>query len=158
MLSRWLGRLEEALLALLLGGMATLAFLNVLTRYFLRYPLAFTEELTVNAFVWTTLLGIAIGLREGAEGAHIRFVALTEILPAPWRRRFVAFGFLVFALPFVALAYLAWGQAMDDLDLGSVSPALGIPNAVYTLPTPFLALLVVLRSLEGTFRTLRGGG
>lgn len=158
MLSRWLGRLEEALLALLLGGMVTLAFLNVLTRYFLRYPLAFTEELTVNVFVWTTLLGIAIGLREGAEGAHIRFVALTEILSIPWRRRFVAFGFLVFALPFVALAYLAWGQAMDDLALGSVSPALGIPNAVYTLPTPFLALLVVLRSLEGAFRALRSGG
>ncbi|WP_051909182.1 TRAP transporter small permease [Thermus scotoductus] len=63
-----LRRLEESLLALLLGGMVTLAFLNVLTRYFLRYPLAFTEELLVNGFVWATLLGIAIGLREGPEG------------------------------------------------------------------------------------------
>ncbi|GAA6733983.1 hypothetical protein YIM1640_10530 [Thermus oshimai] len=158
MLPRWLGRLEEALLALLLGGMVTLAFLNVLTRYFLRYPLAFTEELTVNAFVWATLLGIAIGLREGGEGAHIRFVALTEALPPPWRRAFVAFGFLVFALLFAALAYLAWRQALDDLALGTISPALGLPNAVYTLPTPFLALLVALRGLEGALRAARRRG
>lgn len=151
-----LRRLEEALLALILGGMVALAFANVLTRYLFRYPLAFTEELTVNAFVWATLLGIAIGLREGREGAHIRFVALTELLPDPWRRRAVAFGFLAFAGLFGVLAYLAWRQALDDLALGATSPALGWPNAVYTLPTPFLALWVVFRSLEGAWRALRG--
>lgn len=150
-----LRRLEELLLALLLGGMVTLAFLNVLTRYLFRYPLAFTEELLVNALIWATLLGIAIGLREGPEGAHIRFVALTE--PLPWRRAFVALGFLVFALLFLVLAYLAWRQAADDLALGAISPSLGIPNAVYTLPTPFLALWVAARALEGAVRSLRGG-
>lgn len=152
-----LRRLEESLLALLLGGMVTLAFLNVLTRYFLRYPLAFTEELLVNAFVWATLLGIAIGLREGPEGAHIRFVALTELLPSPFRRTFVALGFALTALLFLVLAFLAWGQARDDLALQAVSPALGIPNAFYTLPTPLLALLVAFRALERALGTLRGG-
>lgn len=151
-----LRRLEEILLALLLGGMASLAFANVLTRYFLRYPLAFTEELLVNAFVWATLLGIAIGLREGPEGAHIRFVALTELLPMPWRRFFIALGFAAFALLFLLLAYLAWRQALDDLALGTTSPSLGLPNALYTLPTPFLALWVAFRALEGVWRSLRG--
>ncbi|GAA6742363.1 TRAP transporter small permease [Thermus antranikianii] len=151
-----LRKVEETLLALLLGGMATLAFANVLTRYFLRYPLAFTEELLVNAFVWATLLGVAIGLREGQEGAHIRFVALTEVLPAPWRRGFVALGFAVFGFLFLLLALLAWRQAQDDLLLGTTSPSLGLPNAVYTLPTPFLALWVAFRALEGVWRSLRG--
>ncbi len=156
-MGRALARLEEALLAFLLLFMVGLAFLNVLTRYFFRYPLAFTEELTVNAFVWATLLGIAVGLREGKEGAHIRFVALTEFLPPPWPRLFVAFGFLVTGLLFLILALLAWGQARDDLALGAISPALGLPNAFYTLPTPFLALLVVFRSLEGAYRAWRSG-
>jgi C4-dicarboxylate transporter DctQ subunit len=150
-----LARLEEALLALLLLFMVSLAFLNVLTRYLFRYPLAFTEELTVNAFVWATLLGVAVGLREGREGAHIRFVALTEFLPPPWPRVFIALGFLATAFLFFLLALLAWGQARDDLALGAISPALGIPNAFYTLPTPFLALLVAWRSLEGAYRTWR---
>lgn len=151
-----LRRLEEILLALLLGGMVSLAFANVLTRYFLRYPLAFTEELLVNAFVWATLLGIAIGLREGPEGAHIRFVALTEVLPVRWRRVFIALGFAAFAFLFLLLAYLAWQQALDDLTLRTISPSLGVPNALYTLPTPFLALWVALRALEGAWRSLRG--
>ncbi|GLV48990.1 C4-dicarboxylate ABC transporter permease [Thermus sp. LT1-2-5] len=151
-----LRRLEEILLALLLGGMVSLAFANVLTRYLFRYPLAFSEELLVNVFVWATLLGIAVGLREGLEGAHIRFVALTEFLPEPWRRGSMALGFLVFGLLFATLAYLSWKQALDDLALGAISPALGIPNAIYTLPTPFLCLLVALRSLEGAWRALRG--
>lgn len=150
-----LRRLEELLLAILLGGMVTLAFLNVLTRYFFRYPLAFTEELLVNAFIWATLLGIAIGLREGAEGAHIRFVAVTELLPLPLRQIFVALGFGLTAFLFLILALLAWNQARDDLILGAISPALGVPNAVYTLPTPLLALLVVYRGLEGAIRALR---
>ncbi|WCM39762.1 TRAP transporter small permease [Thermus antranikianii] len=151
-----LRKVEETLLALLLGGMVTLAFANVLTRYFLRYPLAFTEELLVNAFVWATLLGVAIGLREGQEGAHIRFVALTEVLPGPWRRGFVALGFAVFGFLFLLLALLAWRQAQDDLFLRTTSPSLGLPNAVYTLPTPFLALWVAFRALEGVWRSLRG--
>ncbi|MCS6867762.1 MAG: TRAP transporter small permease subunit [Thermus sp.] len=151
-----LRRLEETLLAFLLGGMASLAFANVLARYLFRYPLAFTEELLVNAFIWATLLGIAVGLREGAEGAHIRFVALTEFLPAPWRRASIAFGFLAFGLLFGVLAYLAWRQALEDLALGTISPALGVPNALYTLPTPFLSLLVAWRGLEGALRALRG--
>lgn len=151
-----LRRVEEVLLALLLGGMATLAFANVLTRYFFRYPLAFTEELLVNTFVWATLLGIAIGLREGPEGAHIRFVALTEPLPKAWRRGFIALGFAVFALLFLLLAFLAWGQARDDLLLRTTSPSLGLPNAVYTVPTPFLALWVAFRAMQGVWRTLRG--
>ncbi len=137
--------------------MVALAFLNVLTRYLFRYPLAFTEELLVNAFVWVTLLGIAIGLREGPEGAHIRFVALTEPLPSPWRRAFVGLGFLVFAFLFLILAYLAWRQAADDLALRAISPSLGIPNAVYTLPTPFLDLWVAARALERAMRSLMGG-
>lgn len=152
---RWLNKLEELLIALLLGGMVTLAFLNVLTRYFFHYPLAYTEELTINAFVWATLLGIAIGLREGKEGAHIRFVALTEFLPPPWPQFFVALGFVTTGFLFVLLAFLAWGQARDDLALGVISPALGIPNAVYTLPTPFLALWVALRAWEGAWRVWR---
>lgn len=151
-----LRRIEELLLAVLLGGMALLAFANVLTRYFLHYPLAFTEEFLVNAFVWATLMGIAIGLREGPEGAHIRFVALTEILPEGWRRGFIALGFTVFALLFLLLAFLAWGQARDDLVLKTTSPSLGLPNAAYTLPTPFLALWVAFRALQGVWRSLRG--
>jgi len=137
--------------------MVTLAFANVLTRYLLHYPLAASHELIVNAFIWLTLIGIAIGLREGREGAHIRFVAATEFLPAVVRRAAISLGFIVTAGLFAVLAYLSYGQLQDDLLLGMTSPALGWPNWIYTGPTPVLAAWVAVRAAAaaiGVFRAV----
>jgi len=154
---RFLNRLEEGLAALVLAAMVTLAFANVLTRYLLHYPLAASHELIVNAFIWLTLIGIAIGLREGREGAHIRFVAATEFLPAVVRRAAISLGFIVTAGLFAVLAYLSYGQLQDDLLLGMTSPALGWPNWIYTGPTPVLAAWVAVRAAAaaiGVFRAV----
>lgn len=128
--------------------MVSLAFLNVLARYLFHYPLASTQELVVNGFVWLTLIGVAIGVREGEEGAHIRFVAGTEFLPAVLRRAAVILGFLVTAALFAVLAYLSVGQVRSDVTLDATSPALGIPNWIYTGPTPVLSLWVTVRALQ----------
>ena len=42
---------------LVFAVMTVVALLNVVTRYFVRYSLAFTEELVVSLFVWLTLAG-----------------------------------------------------------------------------------------------------
>ena len=152
---RFLNRFEEGLAALVLAAMVTLAFVNVLTRYLLHYPLAASHELIVNAFIWLTLLGIAIGLREGREGAHIRFVAATEFLPAVVRRAAIALGFIVTAGLFAVLAYLSYGQLQDDLMLGMTSPALGWPNWIYTGPTPVLAAWVAVRAVVAAIAVFR---
>ncbi|MES1926017.1 TRAP transporter small permease [Salinisphaera sp. T31B1] len=155
--ARWVDRLEEGLAALVLAAMVTLAFANVLTRYLLHYPLAASHEIIVNAFVWLTLIGIAIGLREGGEGAHIRFVAATEFLPEPLRRGAVVFGFVVTAGLFAVLAWLSYYQLADDLLLGMTSPALGWPNWMYTGPTPVLSAWVAVRALLGAAAVWRRG-
>ena len=45
-------RLEEMLGALLLAVMVTIAFVNVVVRYCTPFSFAWTEELTINFFVW----------------------------------------------------------------------------------------------------------
>ncbi len=61
---RWIAvHLEEVLGASLLAVMASLAFANVVTRYLFQYPLAFTEELEVNALVWLTIFGTSSAFR-----------------------------------------------------------------------------------------------
>lgn len=154
---KWLNRVEEGLAAVVLAAMVSLAFLNVLTRYLFHYPLASSQELVVNAFVWLTLIGVAIGVREGEEGAHIRFVAATQFLPAPWRRAAIALGFVVVAVLFGVLAYLSVDQVRADVTLGATSPALGWPNWIYTGPTPVLAAWVALRALLRAFAVCRNG-
>lgn len=60
-----LEHLEEMVGAALMAAMACLAMVNVVTRYLIQLPLAFTEELEVNAMVWLTLLGAASAFRKG---------------------------------------------------------------------------------------------
>lgn len=60
--------------------MVALAFLNVLTRYLFRYPLAFTEELLVNAFVWVTLLALPSALGKAQKGP----ISASWPLPSPF--------------------------------------------------------------------------
>lgn len=141
----------------ILGFMVLVALANVVTRYLFHYPLAATEELVTNGFVWLTLLGIAAGLHEGEEGAHIRFVALTDRLPERGRRAAVALGYGVTAAIFLILAWLAAQQALEERMLDVRSPSLNIPNWVYTGPTPLLALWVAIRAAQGVWRTWRGG-
>lgn len=47
--------------------MVTVAFVNVITRYFIKMSLAWTEELEVNLFVWLVLLGTALAFKKGGH-------------------------------------------------------------------------------------------
>ena len=61
--------------ATLLVIMAVLAFANVITRYVFEFPLAFTEEIEVNALVWLTLFGTACAFR---RRRHLRMLFLQD--------------------------------------------------------------------------------
>ena len=58
--------------------MAIFAFLNVITRYFIQYSFAFTEEVEVACLVWLTMLGAAAGFR---RGIHLGFDLLKMRFP-----------------------------------------------------------------------------
>ena len=60
-------RFEELLGSLLLAVMVSIAFINVIVRYCTSFSFAWTEELTVNFFVWVVLLGTARSFREGSH-------------------------------------------------------------------------------------------
>ena len=77
---------EEVGAALLLVVMAILAFLNIIARYLTRYSFAFTEEIEVAALVWITMLGAAVGFR---EGVHLGFTLLRDRFPRPVRQALV---------------------------------------------------------------------
>lgn len=59
--------IEGLIGAVLLAGMVTISFFNVVTRYFFHFSMAFTEELTLYMFVWITLLGISIAFKDNGN-------------------------------------------------------------------------------------------
>ena len=52
-------RIDHWLVAILFALMAGIAFLNVVSRYLLHFSFSATEEITINLFVWITVIGAA---------------------------------------------------------------------------------------------------
>ncbi len=76
-------RIEENLIALILGLMTLITFANVLARYLFNYNILWALELTVYLFAWLVLLGVSYGVK---IGAHLGVDAITNLLDSKTRR------------------------------------------------------------------------
>ena len=78
-------RLEENLIALLLGSMVIITFANVVARKGFNSNILWGLELTVFLFGWLVLLGASYAVK---KGAHIGVDALINVLSPSTRRIF----------------------------------------------------------------------
>jgi len=146
-------RIEEALAALALGAVAVITFANVLTRYFSDISFAFTEEYSIWLMVVMTFLGAAVAT---VRDRHMRITFLIDKL-GPAKRRWVdAFTLLAILAMFAILAIWGGVMAYDDYRFDVTSPALGVPQWLYTLWLPLLSAGVALRAAGKMARVLRG--
>jgi len=141
---------EEVLCATLFAVMGIIMFVNVISRYLLKYSLAFTEELVVSFFVWLTLLGAGVAFR---EGSHLGFSFVTDRLPAKAQRILVWVSAFLGAFLFVVLIYFSIFQIKDEIGLKITSSGIGIPQWWYSVGMPLWSLLVIFRIFQGAYRT-----
>ncbi|MDE5832919.1 MAG: TRAP transporter small permease [Desulfovibrio sp.] len=147
-------RFEEILGSILLAIMATIAFVNVIVRYCTSFSFAWTEEITVNFFVWITLLGAARAFR---TGQHLAMNIVYQALPKNGRRACYVIGFIICLVFFGALFYTGVLEVIDEYDLDAISESLGIPVWLYTVATPLFSLLIIFRILQRYFEQWRSG-
>ncbi|BHH85249.1 TRAP transporter small permease [Desulforhopalus sp. 52FAK] len=147
--------LEEMLGASLLAVMACLAFANVITRYIFQYPLAFTEELEVNALVWLTMFGTASAFR---RRKHLSMLYFQDKLPE-WIRNLlkVCIPLLGIGL-FSSLGYLGYLQIVDERILEITSESLGVSQWLYTICIPIGCSLIVFRIIQASVRDIKEKG
>ncbi len=146
--ARWIAdHLEELLGATLLALMALLAFVNVITRYIFQVPLAFTEEVEINAMVWLTLFGTSAAFR---RRHHLKMLFFQDRLPARVR---VWFNYIIALLGvglFASLGYLGYMQLLEERFLEIISESLGLPQWIYTVCIPIGCSLIVFRIIQAT--------
>ena len=151
--SSWFpSRFEEVLCAILFAVMAVITFLNIISRYLLKYSFAFTEELVVSFFVWLTLLGTSIAFR---EQSHLGFSFLVDRLPQEVRKTLLWISAGLGAALFIFLIYFAMGQIGEEISLGITSSGIGVPQWWYTIGVPVFSALIVLRVFQGAYRASR---
>ncbi|RJR19120.1 MAG: TRAP transporter small permease subunit, partial [Desulfobacteraceae bacterium] len=78
--------------------MASIAFVNVLSRYLLHFSFAATEEVTINIFVWLTVVGTGIAFERGGQ---LGMVTLYNIFPVKFKKLVIVFSASMSALLFI---------------------------------------------------------
>lgn len=138
-------KLEEALAA---GAMALLCIItmaNVLVRYFTNISFAFTEEISVWLMVVMTLVGASGAF---VKGHHISISFFVDRLEPTTRRTVRLLGLLASMVMFATLAVFGTRMAYEDFRYEVTSPALGVPQWLYTVWLPVLSLLIVVRLVQ----------
>lgn len=145
MSGRAIGAVDAAfrvLLALLMATMVACVTWQIVSRYLLDDPSAWTEELARFLLIWVGLLG---GSYAYHTGMHLGLGLLSDRLSARARRAqavFIHGIVIVFALavPIAGGLRLIWLTA----EIGQYSPALRIPMAVVYFSLPISGLMLVL--------------
>ncbi len=105
-LGRIVNSFEENAIALLLGLMVTLTFVNVVARYVFNSTVIWGLEATLVLFAWLVLFGVSYAVK---IGAHLGVDALLNAVSSPVRRLLA----LASALAFLAYTLLLLKGAWD---------------------------------------------
>ncbi|WP_346728377.1 TRAP transporter small permease [Rubrivivax gelatinosus] len=135
MITAPLSRAVEVLLVLLLGTMVVLVFGNVVLRYGFNSGIVFSEEMSRFVFVWLTMFGALLAMR---ERAHLGMTSVIAALP-PAGRRIARFASDALILGCCALlAHGAWKQAVIAFD--DHAPVTGLSMAWMVGPLVLVAV------------------
>lgn len=143
---------EELLGSLVLLIMAVVTFVNVITRYLIIYPLAFTEEVTVSLFVWLVLLGASIGFR---HNAHLAMTFFYDKLPLSMKKVCFYISIALSISFFLLLTWLGSVQVMEEIELGVTTDALAISAAWYSAGVPLFSVLIIARIIQASRKIMR---
>jgi TRAP-type C4-dicarboxylate transport system permease small subunit len=146
-------RLDHLLAALMMGGMALVAFVNVLGRYLFHYSLSFTEELTIHLFVGVVVVGAGIAFE---RGAHLGMVTFYRLFPVALRKGIIVFGAVLAVLLFLAVDVLLGISIYQEVTLFHArSASLEIPVWIYYAAVIVLSVFVFRGIWRGARCALR---
>lgn len=150
------GRFEEALAVLALAALAVITLGNVVTRYLVDEPLAWTEEISVFLLVILALAGSsAVARRDGHIRIEFFFMRKAADGTEVPRRALQHFSALATSVLFMAMAGLFARWVWDQYRFDETSMGLGVPLWWFGAPVPLLCLLISARFFQW-FTDLRG--
>jgi len=135
----WMRRRAENVVAGMLGVMFVAFLLQIVFRYFFNFPIGWTSELSVIAWLYMTLLGSAFWLKESDE---IRFDLISGSL-GPTGRRVVGLVVAVAAVVLFAMALPATVKYVAFMKVESTSYLKIRLDHLYSVYVVFAAAVIV---------------
>jgi len=151
-LLRFLNRIEEYSLVLILLALAFLTTVQVFCRYVLGFSFTWFEEISRYFGLFMAFLGAAIGVK---YGTHFSMDLIYErVTNDRVRHGLKILVNLISGLLFFVVAYYGWEQAMRLRKFGALTPVLQVPKYWPYLPIPFFSLIMAVRFLNLTWKHL----
>jgi TRAP-type C4-dicarboxylate transport system permease small subunit len=147
----WLRRRAENIVAALLGVMFIAFIVQIVFRYFFNFPVGWSSELSVVAWLYMTLIGSAFWLKEHEE---VRF----DLIPArlgPRGKRVLGLAVAVAAVVLFGMAMPATWKYVTFMKVESSSYLKIRLDILYSIYIVF-ALAIVMRYLGAIASLLRG--
>ena len=139
-------RLLEWICIVLMGAMVLDVMWGVFSRFVLRAPSRWTDELATFLLIWVAMLGAAVAHR---ESAHLGVVWLVERLDprvGRWVARFVHALIILFAA--IVMVYGGIVLLRDRFGSGQVLPALGWNKAWMYMAVPVAGVFIIAYSVR----------
>ena len=161
-----LDRLEEVLIAVLMGAATLLIFVAVVHRYAAGLPIpvlqdfliglnfSWAQELCIYMFVWMAKFGAAYGVR---TGIRVGVDVMINRLPDGTRKLYELFGLAAGALFTGIVGTLGATFVWDIAHTDSVSPDLEVPKWLVYLCIPVGSYLMCFRFLQVALSFARTG-
>jgi TRAP-type C4-dicarboxylate transport system permease small subunit len=118
-LDHWVARIEAIAVIVLVTLLTVVTFAQVITRYVLNNPLIWSEEAARYLFVWVSMIGAALAIR---EGGHFGLDVL--IRPMPKLKPILA---PLVTLVVVAFLLILFKTGIDETRLASMQFAMTFP-------------------------------
>jgi C4-dicarboxylate transporter, DctQ subunit len=155
MLLRILDRLEETIIATLMGAATLITFITVVHRFLVDIPvlypylfwidLTWSQELCIYMFIWMAKFGAAYGVR---TGIHVGVDVLINRLHDRWRKGVILFGLLGGALFTGIVGTMGAKFVIELMSTDQVSPDLELPSWIVYSCIPLGSYLMCFRFLQ----------
>jgi len=141
------------LLNVIMAVLTLSVFAQVIFRFLIKHPLAWTEELAIYCLVWLTFLGAAYAM---SLKAHIGVEFFTNLFPLKLRR----FLYILATVASIAFYLIMVIQGYDLVrqSLTQLTPVLRLPMGYVYSVIPISGLFLIINLIHLFFKEIKTGG
>ena len=145
-------RLEEVFLVILMIAATLLVAAQVVTRFILKVPLPWSEEIARYMFLWLTWVGASYATK---ERKHVRIDIIYEKLPVKGKKICTAISTVIWIVFLAVMVYLSVRLTASVASGGQIAVGSGIPMWIPYASIPVGMGLMLFRLLQNTVHDLK---
>ncbi|MFD1606968.1 TRAP transporter small permease [Oceanobacillus luteolus] len=146
-------KLEEWVLIISLIILVLIVFVQVLSRYFLNYSFAWSEEIARYILIWVAWISVSYSIR---RQEHLRIEFLKDRF-SPTVQKYIELVVLILWFLFaIFLAIEGTNVILGIQSSGQTSPSIGMPMWIAYLAIPVGGLLMTIRLIQQVYFLFRG--